>query len=208
VRLLPGPARELLSALGRGEHDGALLNTPLAEAELERLGLLRDRRQIASVDFVIVGPSALRAAIDALQARAQAVRAAAELVRIGAPFVGATAGSGTAELEAVLWRAARVAPQAPWYRSPSGPDPLTSARAGAACALVERGVWVAAAPALRATRDYGILVDGDPLLRVPVHAMRSFHGDHPAGKLWMNWLASAPGRRAITTLPAYRATSP
>ena len=116
IVVLPGPARELLDALGRGEHDGALLNTPQAEAALDQLGLLRGRRQVATSDFVIVGPTLLRPALDALGARTQAVPALAALVKAGAPFLGATPGSGTQELEADLWRAAKVAPLPPWYR--------------------------------------------------------------------------------------------
>ena len=106
IVVLPGPARELLDALGRGEHDGALLNTPQAEAALDQLGLLRGRRQIASSDFLIVGPTLLRPALDALGTRTQAVPALAALAKAGASFLGATPGSGTQELEADLWRVA------------------------------------------------------------------------------------------------------
>ncbi|MDO9314481.1 MAG: hypothetical protein Q7T97_08060 [Burkholderiaceae bacterium] len=208
IRLLPGPARDLLAELERGEHDGALLNAPQAEAESEQLGLLRDRRQIATVDFLIVGPTALRSGLDVLAAQTHVAPALSGLARVGAPFIGAPEGSGTRELESVLWRAARVAPQPSWYRSPApGQSALAAARAGRACCLVERGVWDAAPPAVR-QKDFGVLVDGDPLMQAPVHAMRSFHVDHPAGKLFMSWLSSRMGRQAISTLPAYRAVSP
>lgn len=205
VRLLPGPARELLAALERGEHDGAVLNTPQAETELDRLGLLRDRRQIAMADFLIVGPTMLRPRLEALQSATQAARALAALAQLGAPFVGSTGGSGTQELEAGLWRTAKVAPQPPWYRASSpGQTPWAAARAGLACALVERGVWAAADPAVRRATDFGVLVEGDPLLQVPIHALRPFRADHPAGRLFMDWLASAPGRKAVAGLTAYR----
>lgn len=209
ISVWPGPARELLAALERGEHDGALLNTPRAEEELDRLGLLRDRRQIATADFLIVGPTLLRAGIDAMHARALAAQALSGLAQAGAPFVGATEGSGTRELEALLWRTAQVAPQAPWYRPSSpGQGALAAARANRACTLVERGVWAAAAGTMRPGKDFGVLVEGDPLLRVPVHAMRSFRADHPAGRLFMKWLSSRTGRQAIAALPAYRPVSP
>ena len=208
IVVLPGPARELLDALGRGEHDGALLNTPQAEAALDQFGLLRDRRQVATSDFLIVGPMLLRPALDALGARTQAVPALAALAKAGAPFLGATPGCGTQELEADMWRAAKVAPLPPWYRPSPGRDALATAHAGLACTLVERGVWAAADAALRRARDFGVLVEGDPLLQVPVHLMRSFHVDHPAGKLLSDWLASRAGRRAIAALPAYRPVAP
>ncbi len=204
ILVLPGPARELLDALGRGEHDGALLNTPQAEAALDQLGLLRGRRQVATSDFLIVGPALLRPGLDALGARAQAVPALSALAKAGATFLGATPGSGTQELEASLWRAAKVAPLPPWYLPSPRRDALAAAHARLACMLVERGVWAAADAKLRSARDFGVLVEGDPLLRVPVHLMRSFHADHPAGKLLSDWLASRSGWQAIASLPAYR----
>ena len=194
VRLLPGPARELLEALGRGEHDGALLNTPQAEAALDQLGLLRGWQPVATSEFVIAGPTLLRPALDALGARGQVVPALSALVKAGAPFVGATAGSGTQELEAALWRAAKVAPLPPWYLPSASRPALAAARERLACVLVERGVWAAADATVRRARDFSVLVEGDPMLRVPVHLMRSFHHDHPAGKLLGDWLASRAGR--------------
>lgn len=204
IALVRGPARELLDALGRGEHDGALLNTPQAELALDQLGLLRGRQPIVRSDFLIVGPTLLRSGLDALGAQTQAAPALSALANAGATFLGATPGSGTQELEAGLWRAAKVAPLPPWYIPSPGRDALAAARARLACVLVERGVWAAAGSALRQARDFGVLVEGDPLLRVPVHLMRSFHVDHPAGKLFGDWLASRPGRQAIAALPAYR----
>lgn len=208
ILVLPGRARELLDALGRGEHDGALLNTPQAEAALDQLGLLRGRQQIATSDFIIVGPTLLRPGLDALGARAQVALALLALAKAGAPFLGAASGSGTQELEASLWRAAKTAPLPPWYLRSAGRDALAAAHAQRACLLVERGVWVAADAALRHARDFGVLVEGDPLLQVPVHLMRSFHVDHPTGKLLGHWLTSPPGRQVIAALPAYRALSP
>ena len=208
IAVRPGPARELLDALGRGEHDGALLNIPQAEAALDQLGLLRGRRQVATSDFVIVGPTLLRPALEALGARTQAVPALAALAKAGATFLGTTPGSGTQELEADLWRAAKVAPLPPWYLPSPGHDALAAARARLACTLVERGVWAAAGAAPKQPRDFGVLVEGDPHLQVPVHLMRSFHVDHPAGKLFSDWLASRAGRQAIAALPAYRPAMP
>lgn len=208
VRVLPGPARELLEALGRGEHDGALLNTPQAEAALHQMGLLRGWQPVATSEFLLVGPTLLRPALEALGERGQIVPALSALAKVGAPFVGATPGSGTQELEAALWRAAKVAPAPPWYLPSPSRQALTAARERLACVLVERGVWVAAETSLRRARDFSVLVEGDPLLRVPVHLMRSFHHDHPAGKLLGDWLASRAGRQAVAALPAYRPLAP
>ncbi|MEO9068318.1 MAG: LysR substrate-binding domain-containing protein, partial [Caldimonas sp.] len=56
VRLVAGPAMEILDAIQNGEVDAALTNAPDAEAELDRQGLVHDRRSIASGEFVLVGP--------------------------------------------------------------------------------------------------------------------------------------------------------
>lgn len=208
IQVLPGPARELLEALGRGEHDGALLNTPQAEEALHRLGLLRGWQPVATSEFLIVGPTLLRPALDALSARVQAALALSALAKAGAPFVGATPGSGTQELEAALWRAAKVAPLPPWYLPSAGRDAVAAARERLACVLVERGVWASSSAALRRDTGFGVLVEGDPMLRVPVHLMRAFHHDHPAGKLLSDWLVSRAGRRAIAALASYRPLMP
>ena len=57
VRLVPGAALAVLDAIREGEVDAALLDVPDAEADLERQGLVHDRRAIAQGEFLLVGPS-------------------------------------------------------------------------------------------------------------------------------------------------------
>ena len=59
IELLHGPASSVLDALERGEHDAALTNAPERESALEQQGLLRDRRLVATTEFLLVGPIAL-----------------------------------------------------------------------------------------------------------------------------------------------------
>jgi tungstate transport system substrate-binding protein len=204
IKVVAGAARLLLEEMERGDHDGALLNVPRAEEELQQRGLLRDRVPIAEVDVLLVGPLVLRPALDALDTRKQASVAMAALARVGAAFTGAAEGSGIQQLEADLWRAAKVAPATPWYRTGGLATALTEARIQLACTLVERGAWNAAEPALRRGADFGVLVEGDPALVLPVHAMRAFHSDHPAGALLTKWLGGRTGRRAVASMAAYR----
>ncbi|MGZ5713625.1 MAG: hypothetical protein ACXWIG_05655, partial [Caldimonas sp.] len=56
VKLVAGPALAVLDALKEGELDAAMTNAPLAEAALDRQGLVHDRRAIAAGEFVLVGP--------------------------------------------------------------------------------------------------------------------------------------------------------
>lgn len=200
------PALPLLQALEQGEVDVALSNAPAAEAQLERQGLLHDRREIAQGDFVLVGPrpagkarepswlAGARSLAEALQRLATAASADPSWLR----FLSAGDGSGTHVAEQAAWRAAQVAPAAPWYVSA---DPKASfvaqVRAQGAHALVERAAWAAAGGAAP-------LFAGDPLALERVHVMRSFRVSHPAGKMFVAWLAAPTGRRVVGGLRGYR----
>ena len=48
-------------------------------------------------------------------------------------------------------------------------------------------------------------MQGDPLLRESVHAMRGFRVNHPAGKIFVAWVAGPQGRRVVAAQRGYRA---
>lgn len=198
VQLIRGPASAMLEALERGEHDAALTNAPGIETELDRQGLVHDRRPIAVEEFVLVGPDVLGKALAAPHDVASALWRLAE---VGAPFLTRADGSGTHLAEQALWRTAKVAPAAPWYAKTADTTPLLAqAAARKACVLIDRGAWLKqAAPA-----GLGVLVEGDPRLLVDVHVMRSFRVNHPSAKLFVNWLAGRQGRRIVAGARGYR----
>jgi tungstate transport system substrate-binding protein len=100
-----------------------------------------------------------------------------------------------------LWRQAGVAPVAPWYVALApGDNLIAQVRARGAFALVERAAWLARGGAPLAVR-----VDGDPRLAEEVHVMRAFRVNHPAGKIFVAWIASAKGRRVVAAHRGYRA---
>jgi len=205
VKSVPGPALPLLEALERGELDTALTNAPDAEARLDKAGLAHDRRSIATGEFVLVGPAIRGKGEDALGAARERDVIVALKRLAAAPgaltFIGAADGSGAHAAEQALWRAAGVAPAAPWYvAAPPGESVLTQARARGAVALVERGHWLAQGGAPLAIR-----VEGDARLIEEIHAMRSFRANHPAGKIFVAWIASAKGRRVVGSQRGYRA---
>lgn len=209
VKLIGVPALPLLEGLDRGEFDAALANAPDAEAKLEQQGLAHDRRAIASGDFVIVGPAPRGpakdpAAISGLHNAAEAliqVRSGALAMPGAIAFVTAGDGSGTHVMEQALWRSAKLGPTAPWYVSAEAKTPLIAqARARGAYALVERGAW-----AVQGGAPLAVLVEGDPALAEAVHVMRPFRFNHPAGKIFVDWIAGAKGRRVVAAHRAYRA---
>jgi tungstate transport system substrate-binding protein len=208
VKLVTGPSAAVLEALERGEFDAALTNSPAAELQLEKQGLVHDRQAVATSRLVIVGPAPKRkqrdpadiaGGRDVAQALARIRDAAATAGTL--TFVSAGDGSGTHLAEQALWRAAKVAPAAPWYVSADSKTPLlVQARALGAYALVERGVWDAA----RGGAPLAVLVEGDPLCAVEVHAMRSFRVNHPAAKIFLTWMAGPKGRRVVASQRGYR----
>lgn len=209
VQLVRQPATAMLEALERGELDAGLCNAPDAEAQLDKQGLVHDRQAIARGDFVIVGPAGRGKAGDparigglhdaalALQRLRDAALAAPGLIT----FLTANDGSGAHVAEQALWRAAKVAPAAPWFVAAApGQGLAQQARARGAYAVVERGAWNA-----QGGGPLAVLVEADPALAEEVHVMRAFRVTHPAGKIFVAWIASAKGRRVAAGVRGYRA---
>ena len=129
-----------------------------------------------------------------------AVQAAAQARPDAVMFLSAADGSGVHIAEQTAWRAAGIAPAAPWYRpAAAGRSLVAQARAAGAYAIVERGAWLAAGGA-----PLAVLLDGDAGLVERVQAMRSFHSPHPAGKIFVAWIAGGRGRAVVARQRGYR----
>jgi tungstate transport system substrate-binding protein len=208
VQLVPGAALPLLEALERGELDAALTNAPDAEAALDKQGLAHDRRAVAIGGLVFVGPAPKGKVRDPASV-AGSNGIAEALQRIAAPppagaeaalFLSAGDSSGTHAAELALWRAAKVAPAAPWYASvDKGASLIAQARARGAYALVDRAGW-----STQGGAPLAVLIDADPLLDLPVHVMRSFRVNHPAGKMFVAWIGGPKGARVVAGQRGYR----
>ncbi len=209
VKLVRSPALTLLAAVERGEVDAALCNAPEAEAKLEKQTLVHDRRLVARGEYVIVGPAVkgkvrdpagIAGGKDVAQALAR-IREVAGATPGVLSFLSANDGSGTHLAEQALWRGAKAVPAAPWYTMAETAIGLAAqARALNAYALVERGVWSAYGGA-----PLAVLVDADPLLAEQVHVMRPFRANHPAGKLFVEWVGGPKGRRVAAGHRGYKA---
>ena len=206
VKLVSAPALSVLEAVQNGEVDAALSNAPDAEAELDRQGLVHDRRAIAAGEFILVGPVARvrgkpPAAGRSGVALLTALRDRAQVGATDFAFLSAADGSGGHVVEQALWRAARIAPVAPWYAAAAaGRSFIGQVRARSAYALVERGAWAALGG-----DPLSVVVEGDPALAETVHAMRSFRVSHPAGKIFIAWIAGGRGRAVAASHRGYRA---
>ena len=199
LRLTSGSAVDVLEATELGETDVVLSNAPLLDSQIEKQGLLHDRHLITMGSLVLIGPTVLAKPLDA---RNDVVLALQRLADVKNPFIGSAPGSGTQLAEPALWRAAGVVPNKDWYES--GVDDasmLSQATALKACFLMELGVWLNQPK----VKGYGILVDGDARLSIPVHVLRSFRVNHPAGKLLVSWLAGPRGKRLASGMRGYSA---
>ena len=207
VKLVGGPALSLLDAIKEGELDALLGNAPDTEAELEKQGLVHDRRVVASGEFIVVGPPTPRAkgkpatAIGRSGVEALAAIRDLAVTAPGLVFLSPGDGSGTHVAEQALWRAARIDPSTPWYAIADPKKPFAAqVRARGAYAVVERGAWAVDGGAPLAT-----LVEQDPALVEKVHVMRAFHVTHPAGKIFVGWIAGGRGRAVVASHRGYRA---
>jgi tungstate transport system substrate-binding protein len=203
VQLVPGYSATLLETLERGEIDAAMTNAPEQEVQLEKQGLAHDRRLVAVGDFVLVGPQEGKGkkAKDpvGILGGHDIAAALAQIAQAQARFVGPTLGSGAYLSTLPLWRAAKVAPAAPWYVE-GKTGALAQAGAEGAYTLVERGLWMA-----RGSKPLSLMVDGDPRMATEVHVMRSFRVNHPAAKLFGQWVSGPQGRRVAGSLRGWRA---
>jgi tungstate transport system substrate-binding protein len=211
VQVVPAPALPLLEALDRGEFDATLTNAPGPEARLEQQGLAHDRHAIATGDFVIVGPAPRRKVKDpaAIAGGHNAAEGLIELqnAALATPgavtFISSADFSGGHAIEQALWRSAKIAPVAPWYvPAGKGSSLIEQVRTRGAYALVERAVWLAHGGA-----PLGILVEGDRQMKEEVHVMRAFRINHPAGKIFVAWIAGPKGRRVVAAQRGYRTAS-
>ncbi|CAN7565440.1 substrate-binding domain-containing protein [Rhizobacter sp. LjRoot28] len=204
VKLVPGSSASVLAALEQGEVDASMTNAPEIELKLEKQGLAHDRRHVASGDLLLVGPVTGKGKKAADPAGLLGERdIAAALVRLsqsGARFIAPAAGSGANLGEIALWRAARVAPAAPWYSStPAGGNALALAASEGAYTVVERAMWLQ-----RDRKPLAIVVEGDARMVSPVHVMRAFRVSHPAAKLFGQWVGGAQGARAAAATRGWR----
>ena len=204
VKLVAGPALAVLEATKEGELDAALTNAPAAEDGARQAGpgarppgdrrrRLPDRR-----------PGAARAAAKGAAAGGpQRGRGAGRIrdLAVAAPesvvFLSAGDGSGTHVAEQALWRAAGIAPAAPWYVNAGGSAGF-AAKVRAPRRLCR---WSSAAPGRWPAAALAVLADGDPLLAESVHAMRSFRASHPAGKIFIAWIGGGRGHAVVGVAP-------
>ena len=199
VRVVALGTGQALDLGKRGDADVALVHDELAEKRLVAEGFFVERREIMYNDFIIVGPKSD-------PARAGGRDAVAALMTIAekkAPFASRGDKSGTHAAELRLWKEAGVDPtqgRGSWYRETgSGMGPTLNTASGMnAYALTDRGTWLS----FKNRGELGIVVQGDKRLFnqygvMLVNPAKHRHVKKAEGMAFINWLASAEGKRAI-----------
>ena len=216
MELRPGPSLSLLRELEAGAIDVAITQAPQQESELERHGLIHDRRAVAASRALLVGPPKDPAGIRSLGSAADAVLRIAQegalsqwAVQTGQPggtgYVSHGEPSGLQALETRLFQPLGPRAQGAWRRTAAAAGPAEVLKraaqwpVGGGYALVEQVVWARAGKLpLKAW------IDGDPQLATIYSVARSFRVNHPAGKLFVAWLAGPMGRKVVSGTPGWR----
>ena len=199
VRVVAVGTGQALAIGERGDADALLVHDRPGEERFVAQGYGLDRRDVMVNDFVLAGPKADPAGIKGLT---DAKAAFARIAEAKAPFASRGDDSGTHRVERRFWKAAGLAPGAPWYRElGSGMGPTLNAAAGLdAYVLTDRATWAN----FKNRQNLAILVEGDPALFNPyssilVNPARFPHIKAADARVWHEWLTSPAGAAAIAS---------
>ncbi len=186
-----------LATARNGDCDLLLVHAPAAEREFVAAGHGIERTPVMQNDFVLLGPPLDPARVDGMHEAAEALR---RIAGAGAPFCSRGDESGTHIKEKELWAAAGMQPSGSWYRSlgQGMGQTLTVADELHAYVLADRGTFLSR----RGRLELQVLVQGDPLLRNPYHAIVVNPARHPHTQVanarrLVGWLTGPEGQRRI-----------
>jgi len=201
VRVVAVGTGQALKIGENGDADVLLVHDKIGELKFIRQGYGVDRREVMYNDFVVVGPKKDPARIDKMK---NAVAALQKIAGSGATFISRGDDSGTNRLELRLWKVAGIDPGADretWYKEAGagmGAVLNMTAASGNAYTISDRATWLA----FQNKGDLDLLVQGDPRLFNQYSLMLVNPEKHPHVKkrlalLFMDWMTSAEGQRAI-----------
>ena len=104
---------EALAMGERGDADVLLVHAPEAEAAFMDAGHGRSRRSVMYNWFLLVGPKSDPAGVGEIDSVTAAL---SKIISNASPFISRGDDSGTHKKELLLWRAAKLSPEAPWYQ--------------------------------------------------------------------------------------------
>lgn len=200
VRVIAVGTGQALAIGRRGDADVLFVHNRAAEEKFVAEGYGVDRKEVMYNDFVVIGPKSDPAKIGGGQ---DVLVAFNKIKDAKAPFVSRADKSGTYAAELRYWKAANIdinKVKGPWYKETgSGMGAALNTASGLnAYILSDRGTWLN----FKNRGDLEILVEGDKRLFNQYGIMLVNPAKHPHvkktyGELFVNWIASPVGQRAI-----------
>ena len=154
VKAIAVGSGEALRMGEQGNADVLIVHSPADEEKFMAAGFGKDRKELMTNDFVLVGPSADPAGIRGRPVL-DALRAVFEK---GAVFLSRSDGSGTDKKERGLWKQAGLEPKGRWYMETGQgmAETLRIASEKAGYTLTDRGTFLS----LTGRLDLRVLVEG------------------------------------------------
>lgn len=200
VRVISQGTGQALDTGRRGDADVVFVHAKSQEEKFVADGFGLKRFPVMYNDFVLIGPKSDPAKVNGMK------DIAAALVKIkaaGATFISRGDKSGTHSAELNLWKIAGIDianDKGPWYRDigQGMGAALNAASASNAYVLADRGTWLS----FKNRGDLIISVEGDKRLFnqygvMLVNPSKHAHVKKDAGQLFIDWLISPEGQKAI-----------
>ena len=197
VKMVAVGTGEALKMGQEGNADVLLVHAPASEKTYMDGGYGKDRFLVMHNDYVVVGPEADPAKINASANTADAFTAIANAKAL---FVSRGDDSGTHKAELNLWKAASITPEGEWYLSTGQGmgDTLRIASEKGGYTLTDRATYLA----LKDTLNLSILYEGDKALLNIYHVITVNPDKWPktnysGAKSFADWLVSADVQKII-----------
>ncbi|HEX9812961.1 MAG TPA: substrate-binding domain-containing protein [Burkholderiales bacterium] len=200
VRVIAVGTGQALDMGRHGDADVVFVHDKTAEEKFVAQGYGVGRKEVMYNDFVIIGPKTDPAKITGGN---DVLAALKKIKATQAPFVSRADKSGTHAAELRYWKAAGIdigKDKGPWYKETgSGMGAALNTASGLnGYIFSDRGTWLN----FKNRGDLGILVEGDKRLFnqygiMLVNPAKHAHVKKTYGELFVNWVASPVGQRAI-----------
>ena len=185
--------------MGRnGDADVLLVHSPAAEVQFMTDGFGKERLLVMHNDFIVVGPAADPAGVNAAKTAVEAMKAIAAK---GAPFISRGDNSGTHALELTLWKSASFDPKGQGWYQEAGQGmgaTLQIAEQKAAYTIADRATYLAQKQNL----TLRVLNEGDKAYFNVYHVItlnkeRLPEVNYEGGKAFADFLVSAEAQAVI-----------
>jgi len=180
-----------------GDVDVVFVHAPKAELDFVAKGFGIDRTAVMHNDFVLLGPKANPAQI---QADFSLQKSLNFIARTKSNFISRGDDSGTHKKEMALWASAKLNPKSDWYQAVGQGmgAVLTIANQKQAYTLTDRGTYIAFQDKI----DLTIVNQGGAILFNPYHIMAVNPEKHPhvrydLAKKYIHFISSPEGQTII-----------